>query len=135
MFYKKPDGWPGPFNAMAVNRECSGLTGAAIAVLRSTYYEVGGMTEALPLSYNDVDFSFKIAALGLRRIWIANARAFHFESKSREPTVQPWELKFVRARWQSPDSDLYMPTYAPKPPPRPAKRALSQAKKAVRPHS
>ena len=95
MYDKKPGGWPGPFNTLTVNRECSGLTGAALAVLRSTYYEVGGMTESLPLSYNDVDFSFKIARLGLRRLWIANARAYHFESKSRVPTVQPWERELL----------------------------------------
>ena len=118
MFYKKPGGWPGPFNALLVNRECSGLTGACIAVRRSVYYEVGGMTEVLPHSYNDVDFSAKIAAAGLRRLWIANARAFHFESKSRVPTVHPWELKLLRSRWDFPLRDPYMPTYGPSTKPR-----------------
>ena len=113
MFYKKPAFWKGPFNAMAVNRECSGLTGACVALKRSTYEEVGGLSEDLPLSYNDVDLSHKIGAAGYRRLWIANAKAYHFESKSREPTVQPWELEFVRTRWKSPDHDVYMPLYGP----------------------
>ena len=69
------------------------------------------MTESLPLSYNDVDFSFKIARLGLRRLWIANARAYHFESKSRVPTVQPWERDYFLRGGRRRDRDVYVRTY------------------------
>ena len=35
MFYKHEESWSGPFNVLKVSRECSGLTGACIAVTRS----------------------------------------------------------------------------------------------------
>lgn len=111
MFYKEPDDDFGPFNALVVNRECSGLTGACVAVRRDVYLAVGGLTEALPVNYNDVDFSFKIAYHGLRRVWIANARAYHFESQTREAVVARWEYDFLERRWATPVQDLYVPDY------------------------
>lgn len=130
MYYKRPSDEPGPFNALAINRECSGLTGACIAVKRSTYDEVGGMTEALPANYNDVDFSFKIGFLGLRRIWVANATAYHFESKTREPVVHAWEYQIIHERWATPERDSYAPDFVDTTP-RSRPRKL-QAKRGVR---
>jgi GT2 family glycosyltransferase len=110
-FYKQLATWSGPFNILAVNRECSALTGACVAIRRSLYDEVGGMCEDLPLSYNDVDFCHKIAKLGLRRVLISSATAFHFESKSRDPMVKTWERELLKERWYPPIRDAYMPMY------------------------
>jgi glycosyltransferase involved in cell wall biosynthesis len=111
MLYKQRGTSAGAFNVLAVNRECSGLTGACLALKRETYFEIGGMSELFPLSYNDVDFCNKIADMGYRRLWIANATAFHFESKSRDPRVMTWERHLLRERWSPPDRDLFVPTY------------------------
>ena len=111
MFYHWLDDAPGPFNGLVVNRECSGLTGACVAVKRSTYDEVGGLTESLPINYNDVDFSFKIGRAGYSRVWIANAKAYHFESQTRVAVVHDWESKIIRRRWATPEFDLYMPMF------------------------
>lgn len=111
MFYRRLDDDPGLFNALAVSRECSGLTGACVAVKRSTYDEVGGLAEGLPVNFNDVDFSFKVAHVGYRRIWVSNAKAYHFESQTRSPVVNEWELNFIQRRWTTPEYDLYVPEY------------------------
>ena len=116
MFYRQPDEGSGPFNALAVNRECSGLTGACVALLRSTYDEVGGLTESLPVNYNDVDFSFKIGHAGLRMVWVNNARAFHFESQTRVAVVHAWEYDIITRRWPTPDQDVWMPEFGFTPP-------------------
>ncbi|MBA2955579.1 glycosyltransferase [Nocardioides sp. MAH-18] len=109
--YKMRGTTPGPFSALVLNREVSAVTGACIALKRSTYERIGGMSEQFPLSYNDVDFCNKITAAGLRILWIASATAYHFESKSRDPEVRPWEKQLLAERWIPPLQDLYLPTY------------------------
>jgi GT2 family glycosyltransferase len=111
MFYHLPNSDPGPFNALVVSRECSGLTGACLAVLKTVYEEVGGFTEALPVNYNDCDFSFKMDHLGYRRVWVANTLAFHFESQTRVAVVQDWEHAIMHKRWLAPEQDTYVPDY------------------------
>ena len=78
---------PGPFTALWVNRECSGLTAACVAVRRETYEEVGGMCEELPGNFNDVDFSYKVRRTGSRLLWLAAVELYHFESMTREQVV------------------------------------------------
>ncbi|WP_183593781.1 glycosyltransferase family 2 protein [Nocardioides soli] len=100
---------PGHFAALVINREVSGVTGACIAVTRETYERAGGMTETLPVNFNDVDFSLKIAHLGLRIVWVSTARAFHFESQTRVAKVEPWERDRLLRRWDIPRNDPYLP--------------------------
>lgn len=106
-------GWPsdayGPFSALRLNREASGLTAACIAVRREDYMLVGGMSEALPVNFNDVDFSRKLRAQGLRLVWVWEATLFHFESQTRVPHVKQQEVDFLYSRWDTPPRDLYSP--------------------------
>jgi O-antigen biosynthesis protein len=99
----------GPFTALSVNREVSALTGACLAVLRATYDRVGGISESLPVNYNDVDFSFKILREGARLVWLSEPTAYHFESQTREPVVYSWEHETMKKRWSGPDFDQYLP--------------------------
>lgn len=99
----------GPFGALLVSREASGLTAACIALRRSTYEEVGGLCEELPGSFNDVDLSFKVRATGRRLVWLVDVRLYHFESRTRDKSVHPWEHELVLSRWQTPQRDLYLP--------------------------
>jgi len=108
---------PGPFSALFVNRECSALTGACIAMRREVYEEAGGMREALPVNFNDVDLSLKVRYLGYRLVWLSNVTACHFESRSRTPTVHTWEIDLALERWSLPEDDLYLPEL-----PRPSRR-------------
>ena len=100
---------PGPNASLLVSRECTGLTGAAVALRREVYDEVGGLCEELPVNFNDVDLSMKISAAGYRQVWVSNATAFHFESRTRTPVVRDWERDLLCTRWVIPDDDLYLP--------------------------
>lgn len=106
-------GWPhdafGEFSDLRLNREASGLTGACIALRREDYELVGGMSEALPLSFNDVDFSRKLRHVGYRLLWMWEATMFHFESQTRDPRVKEYEVDFLFKRWPTPDRDLFTP--------------------------
>jgi glycosyltransferase involved in cell wall biosynthesis len=111
-FYQASQEDPGPFAALRVNRECSGLTAACVAVRRETYDEVGGMCESLPCNFNDVDFSFKVRQNGGRLLWLADVVAYHFESQTREPVVYGWEHDFVTRRWTIPSRDPFLPGFS-----------------------
>jgi len=111
---------PGPFLArdyiahrvgsfMAVNREVSGASAAALAIRRSVYDEVGGMSEAFAVNFGDVDLSKKVLGAGYRILWIAGATAYHFEARSREPEVRSTEAQAVIRRWLLPHYDVYLP--------------------------
>jgi GT2 family glycosyltransferase len=109
-YYAQPADSYGQFACLVVNRECSGLTGACIAFTRATWNRVGGFTETLPVNFNDVDFSLKIAAIGLRQVWLTDTTAYHYESKTRTAVVHSWEIEALHKRWGTdPTHDRYLP--------------------------
>lgn len=106
-------GWPehaeGPFRALLVNRECSGVTAACLAMARATFEQVGGFCEELPGNFNDVDMSYKLRRTGGRILWLADVTLYHFESQTRETTVEQWEYDHIMRRWGTPEVDPYFP--------------------------
>lgn len=92
---------PGYFGERLISREISGVTGACLAMRRSCYEDLGGMSTALPHSFNDVDLAFKALDAGYRIIWTPLARIWHFESLSRDPRVRPEELEQLANRWET----------------------------------
>lgn len=86
--------WP-----LVLNREVSGVTGACLAMRRETFFEVGGFSEIFPGSFNDVDLGMKLTSSGYRIIWTPDAELFHFESKSRDPEPEPFELELLHRYW------------------------------------
>jgi glycosyltransferase involved in cell wall biosynthesis len=111
-------------SSLSVNRECSGLSAACLAITRSLYDEVGGLSEQFPANFGDVDLSLKVASLGYRILWIAHATAYHFESRTRQPWVTPREFRALAERWELPDHDPYLP-HLPESPPRHSLRTRS----------
>ena len=89
----------GQFGERLISREISGITGACAAIPRDKYFELGGFSSAYPHSFNDVDFSFKVMEFGYRIIWTPFAKIFHFESLSRNPTVNEYEYHRLMDRW------------------------------------
>jgi glycosyltransferase involved in cell wall biosynthesis len=89
----------GEFGILAIAREVSGLTGAAMAVRRDVYFEAGGMSLAFGNCFNDVDFCFKVLDLGYRLIWTPHVRLFHYESVTRDARVSEAELNLLSQRW------------------------------------
>ncbi len=98
----------GAQNLLRVQREVSGVIAAFALVRRSAFLEAGGLCPHLPLNYNDVDFCLKLQHLGHRIVWTPHARVHHFESKTRNPTLQPFEMELLGARWRDRlDDDPY----------------------------
>ena len=96
---------------------------ACAAVRRAVYLQVGGMDEAMPISYNDLDLCLRVADLGLRNVLTPHAELHHDESASRgyhywtEATDQEKsdEAQF-RAKWGSrlERDPTYNPNFADK---------------------
>jgi GT2 family glycosyltransferase len=84
---------------LVIDRECSAVTGACLAVRRRHFDAVGGFNEALPGNFNDVDFCLKVRMVGLRVVWLHDVTLYHFESLTREPAEQPFEAGLIRERW------------------------------------
>jgi GT2 family glycosyltransferase len=96
-------------SALIVNREVSGISAACLAMRRSLYLELGGLTEQLPENFGDVDLSLKVRRAGHRILWLAEPTAYHFESRSREGWVLPREVRTLHRRWVLPQEDPYLP--------------------------
>lgn len=98
-FFKYPATEPGPSCMLQIERECSGVTAACALLRKDVWHKVGGMTDHLPNSFNDVDLCLKVRHLGYRIIWTPHAQLYHFESMSRDSTVTTEELRFIQTRW------------------------------------
>jgi GT2 family glycosyltransferase len=82
------------------------VTGACMMIEKRKYQQVGGLDEALAVSYNDVDLCLKLYRSGYRNVVVPRARLFHYESKSRGGDDTPAkvarameEVSTIRRRW------------------------------------
>ena len=82
--------------------EVSAVTGACLAVRRSTYDSVGGLDEVyVPNAYGDVDFCLKLQRSGLRNLFTPHAVLVHEESSSRGANHEAFERQYMRQMWGS----------------------------------
>lgn len=77
------------------------VTGACLMTPRDDFQQVGGLSEELPVNYNDIDYCLKLRAHDLRVVYDADTILYHFESSSRDTKVNDWEKSMLRERWQS----------------------------------
>ena len=101
----------GPWGSLLISREVSGVTAACAALRREVFDEAGGFSETLPLSFNDVDLSYKVRSRHYRVVWVANCELYHFESQTRERIVAEWEAQVTWLRWGKPEHDPYLPEF------------------------
>ena len=94
--YAPGDSAAGAFDLLASAREVWGVTGACMALRRDTFFAVGGLNEALPVAYNDVDLCLRLTAHGYRIIWTPWSVMEHREMASRPPDHSAGRL--VQAR-------------------------------------
>ena len=85
LFRYAPGDSPGAFGLLGATREVWGVTGACMAVRRAVFLATGGLNEALPVAYNDVDFCLRLTARGYRIIWTPWSVVEHREMASRPP--------------------------------------------------
>jgi GT2 family glycosyltransferase len=70
-----------------VPRQLDAATGVIMAMRKSVFKEVGGWNEKLAINYNDVDFGLRVREAGYSIVFEPNARIFHLESASRDPSL------------------------------------------------
>jgi O-antigen biosynthesis protein len=76
----------GPANRYAVTRRVAAVTGAFLGVRRQDFDALGGFDSVrFAISYNDIDFCFRLREAGLAIIWTPHIVLTHHESKTRGP--------------------------------------------------
>ena len=100
-FHQVAGDHPGYFLSNLVNRNYLAVTAACLMMRRSLYEELGGMDEAFPLNYNDVDLCLKAHQAGYRQVATPYAQLLHYESASRQPGLQPQEWQTLNNKWQA----------------------------------
>lgn len=80
-------GYPGDKDGYAGRlvsvQDMSAVTAACMMTKRSSYLAVGGMEEALAVSYNDIDYCLRLRRAGQRVVFTPYAELTHYESKTR----------------------------------------------------
>jgi GT2 family glycosyltransferase len=89
----------GYFYSNVVARNYSAVTGAVGMVRKDVFDLVEGYDERLPIDFNDIDFSHKIAEAGYTVICEPQARLFHFESVSAVRRPGPWDFDYFSRKW------------------------------------
>ena len=97
---------PGYFNRLKAVHGVAAVTGACLAVEKSTWVELNGMNEDLAVAYNDIDFCLKARKRGLRVIFTPFSILLHHESLTRgiDPSVEKNhrlrnELEVMKSNW------------------------------------
>lgn len=97
-FYPRDD--EGYFGSTCANHNYVAVTGACMMTRTDLYREVGGYNEQLAISYNDVDYCFKVRERGYSAVYAAGAELTHFESQSRAPRLDLAESEYFHWRWR-----------------------------------
>ncbi len=81
--------WSGRLVAGARLQGLAAVTGACVAFRRSVFDRLGGLDEALPVTWNDVDFCLRLREAGLRVLLARDAVLIHAESATRSADSAP----------------------------------------------
>ncbi|MFT7601321.1 MAG: GT2 family glycosyltransferase [Acidimicrobiales bacterium] len=90
----------GSFQSLHMAINTLAATGACLGVSRAKFEAVGGFSLAFPMNFNDVDLCLKLVAQGWRTAVDNRTRLVHFESSTRESTVESWEHLLLLDRWR-----------------------------------
>lgn len=95
----RPRGDAGPADGFRVERRVAGVTAACALMPTDVFLEVGGLASDLPGAFNDVDLCLKVTWSGYRIYWTPHAELYHYESKTRDASVRPFEIETHWGRW------------------------------------
>jgi GT2 family glycosyltransferase len=118
-YYGYPRWVPGYANAAKIARDLLAVTGACLMTPKDLFEQVGGLSSAFPVNYNDVDYCLKLRARGERIVYDPDLVMTHFESSSRSSDVEEWEKQLLLRRWapltvQDPYSHPYLRSETPR---------------------
>lgn len=92
---------PGPRDRNLCDRDVSGVTAACLVQRREVWDRLGGLDPALPVAFNDVDYTERLRAAGYRVVLCNSVLLHHYESKTRSGTATPAEWRLIHDRWQA----------------------------------
>ena len=91
----------GYFYSTCAAHNFSAVTGACVMTRTDLYAKVGGFSEELAVSFNDVDYCFKVRKSGFDVVYAPQAVLTHMESVSQIPSLDMSELVWFTNRWAS----------------------------------
>lgn len=94
-----PSNDAGYFYSTCATRNFAAVTGACVMTRTELYRKVGGFSSELAVSFNDVDFCFKVREQGFKIVYEPQAVLTHMESVSRIPSLDMSELIWFTTRW------------------------------------
>ena len=97
----------GYFNRLKAVHEVAAVTGACLAIEKTTWFDLNGLDEEnLAVAYNDVDLCLKVRQKNLKVIFTPFSKLFHHESVSRGIDNAPErnarlqsEIQVMKERW------------------------------------
>ena len=92
-----PDAGEHMFVAPTVPRNVSAVTGACLAVARSTVDAIGGFDEGYRVVGSDVEFCIRAMRAGCRNVYLPDVRLVHHESQSRTKRDPEADVERLRA--------------------------------------
>ncbi len=93
-----------------ISQDVSAVTGACLLTRRTVWDRLGGLDEAFPTAFNDVDFCLRVHEIGQRVVIAADARLTHAESTTFGSHYGPNEQarnRFERQRLLARFSDAF----------------------------
>lgn len=115
--HRVPRGHAGFFNRTFLQRNCSAVTSACLAIRRTLFLELGGFDESnLTNSFQDIDLCLRVKERGLSVVWTpyANLRHHAVERESKDAVNQAGrerDADYMRKRWaaQLQEDPFYSP--------------------------
>jgi GT2 family glycosyltransferase len=77
----------GPFVSPVLTRNVLAVTGACMAMTRNKFEQIGGFDESFIICGSDVEICVRAMKKGFHNVMCADARLYHFESKTRSSYV------------------------------------------------
>ena len=90
----------GPFVSPAISRDVLSVTGACTVIERIKFEALGGYDEAFIICGSDVELGLRAHNKGLRNIYRADARLYHYESKTRGAEVPDNDFKESAVKYE-----------------------------------
>lgn len=103
----------GPFLSPVITRNVLAVTGACVAISRERFDYLGGFDESFLICGSDVELSLRAHKLGFFNVMCAEAKLFHYESKTRTPDVPSEDFKQSAEKYAPYREDQVDPYYNP----------------------
>lgn len=89
----KPIHHGSPFISPMVTRNVTAVTGALMAISKSTILRIGGFDEDFIICGSDIEICIRAYYAGLNNIYDPNVLLYHYESKSRDSYIPEIDFK------------------------------------------